>query len=130
MLTRGDASKKKRFDLAQERCHDLPEFLVMRRDFERGVDQQATQPLFVVQGSFDDFLQERDDRIPRGKAVLKTPDALAEGLVEIAIERALEEGSLVAESPGAAKVWSACARTTSPTTRLRSCRRAGGCFRR
>ena len=69
----------------------------MRRDFERRVDQQATQPLFVVQGSLNDFLQERDDRIPRGKAVLKTANALAESLVEIAIERALEEGSLFAE---------------------------------
>ena len=102
----------------------------MRCTFERRVDQQATTPLPVIQGSFDDFLQKRDDRISRGKTVLEAANPLAEGLVEIAIERALEEGSLVAESPGAAKVWSACVRTTSPTTRLRSCRRAGGCFRR
>ena len=38
----------------------------------------------------------------------------------------VREGSIL----GAAKVWSACARTTSPTARSRSCRRAGGCFRR
>src|SRR5712664_3245072 len=62
-LARGDASKKKRHDLAQERGHDLPEFLVMRRAFEGRVDQQATPPLLVIQGSFNDFLQERDNRI-------------------------------------------------------------------
>ncbi len=69
----------------------------MRRAFERRVDQQATPPLLVIQGSLNDFLQERDNRISRGKAVLKTANALAEGLVEIAIERALIESSLVAE---------------------------------
>src|SRR5712664_1628092 len=77
----------------------------MRRAFERRVDQQATPPLLVIQGSFNDFLQERNDRIARGKAMLEAANALAKGLVEIAIERALVESSLVAEriikaSPG------------------------------
>ena len=52
----------------------------MRRAFERRVDQQATAALPVIQGSSDDFLQECDDRIPRGKAELKTANALAEGV--------------------------------------------------
>src|SRR5258708_34586576 len=69
----------------------------MRGAFERRVDQQATAALPVIQGSSDDFLQECDDRIPRGKAEFKTANALAEGLVEIAIERALIHSSLVAE---------------------------------
>ncbi len=38
--------------------------------------------------------------------------------------------SAQARSLGAAKAWSACARTTLPTARSRSYRRAGGCFRR
>src|SRR5260370_15694665 len=51
----------------------------------------------VIQRSLDDFLQERNDRIPWGKAVLEAANALAERLVEIAIERALVKSSLVAE---------------------------------
>jgi len=74
-LARGDASKKKRLDLAQETWPRSAEFLVMRRAFERRVDQQATPPLLVIQGSLNDFLQERDNRISRGKAVLKTANA-------------------------------------------------------
>src|SRR5262249_6869775 len=95
---RGDQASEEAFDLFQPSADLGSKLPVMRRNLQRGIDQEAAAPRAIMQGTFDNFREEGMDCLLRRMCGLQALHARAYRAVEIALQRPDEERALVAET--------------------------------
>jgi hypothetical protein len=94
---------KKTLHLHQDFRHHALELRIIRRDFERRIDQHAAAAARVLHRSVNDFLEEGADGLARGQG-LEPADAIREAELHIAVERAAIERTLVPEGVVKARI--------------------------
>src|SRR6516165_5219288 len=88
---------KECFDFAQAISNQRPQLAVVRSHFERRVDQEATAPFPVAQGTFDDLLDEPTDGLLRGQRVSKSLDPRPRRVIEVTLQCSNKKRPLVAK---------------------------------
>src|SRR5260370_18145155 len=96
-LTGRHAAAKEGLHLNENLGDDALKLSIVRRDFERRIHQHAALALQVAQGSLDDLIEEGANGFARGEMPLEAPDAIAETMFDVVIQRTLIERTFVAE---------------------------------